>query len=103
MKIKIATPLTAFLLFGCTGTGLVHDSKVIIHHTSIDGSVTEATMQVWDENKFFPYGEPSTSSTLTLTKEGDLRVEQYDSKSKTGATTVWRALIAFLAGIFVSG
>ena len=103
MRIKISAPLTALLFLGCAGSGLVQDSKVIIHHTSIDGSVTEATMQIWDENKFFPYGEPSTSSTLTLTKEGDLRVEQYDKKSKTASMSVWKAFIAFLAGIFVSG
>ncbi len=96
-------PIVALLLTGCVNTGLVHDHRVSVYKTNADGSVTSATMQVWDENNLFPYGEPTTSSSLTLTKEGDLRVEQNDSKSKTASMSVWKAFIAFLAGIFVSG
>ena len=96
-------PVAALFLSGCLNTGLVHDHKVSVHRISADGSVTSATMQGWDENNFFPYGEPSTSSTLTLTKEGDLQVEQHDKKSKAASMSVWKAFIAFLAGIFVSG
>ena len=101
--IRKCFPIAAFLLAGCVNTGLVHDHRVSVYKVSADGSVTSATMQVWDENNFFPYGEPSTSSTLTLTKEGDLQVEQHDKKSKTASMSVWKAFIAFLAGIFVGG
>ena len=96
-------PIAALLLAGCVNTGLVHDHRVSVHRVRADGSITSATMQVWDENNFFPYGEPSTSSSLTLTREGDLQVEQHDNKSKAASTSVWRAFIAFLAGLFVSG
>ena len=103
MMTRKYAPIVALFLAGCVNAGLVHDHRVSVHKTNADGSITSATMQVWDENNFFPYGEPTTSSSLTLTKEGDLRVEQNDSKSKTASMSVWKAFIAFLAGIFVCG